>query len=129
MGLQFKQTGHLSSGTGPLAIIDFDIVARACASAADGREYEILGEDMFFKYKKDAEDYCKQNNISFHTETHFGPLKEIALSDVFRKALEKRCKFRIAKLARKEIKNEQKRNETNAHDEGDIKQAEKPSTA
>ena len=39
MSLHLKDTSHRSTGRGALAIIDGDIVARACASAADGRGY------------------------------------------------------------------------------------------
>lgn len=61
MGLHLKDNSHESTGDGPLAIVDGDIIARACASAADGRAYEVDGFD--FKYKKNAITYCKNNNI------------------------------------------------------------------
>jgi len=67
MSLQVKQTSHKSTGDGPELLIDGDIIIRACASAADGRGYRVVGCQDSFKYIKDAKSYCRANKLPYDT--------------------------------------------------------------
>ena len=65
MSLHLKDTSRKqeSTGDGPLAVIDGDIIVRACAAAADGRCYKVKGTEEIFKYISEARAYCKENDV------------------------------------------------------------------
>ena len=62
---------------GPDAKVDADIIARACASAADGRQYRVVEDDVVYtveKYKKDAIAFCKLNEFPLDfIQEHYKP--------------------------------------------------------